>query len=251
MGHDQNPRWPVHTPVTPTPSTDWRVGITFGPMTEDEWTHLDWDPTYRIESDQWAEVTPRTSNVLLLAKLCDDDNLTSLLPYLPHAWAVELGNEPSFKGDQSPQQVRAWYDRAIPRIRDAGFWGPIITAGIANLNDDTLRAAYQSIKGLWPDIWFGWHGYDGWQSKIPALLEMLNGRAHAMTESGIPASEGTEAEIAARVAQDIALVQSSGSQTYIFYQLHDGTPGTALWDFGLHAYDGHWRQVEQSLKGAA
>lgn len=238
---------PIYTPVA-----DFRIGVTFAPFDQAEWDHFTWEPIWRVEQDQWADLELRSVPRLLLVKLMDDASITALLPFVtqPNVWGVELGNEPDFKQIR-PGDLNAWYKRVIPTIRNTGYGGLILTAGIANLNLDTLNDTYVSLMGLWPDILCGWHLYGATLDDIHRLQNMLNGRSHCMTEYGISASEGSEALVAARVEASIAMVKASGSLAYFDYQMHDGPPNTPDNDKGLHAWDGHWRMREEILKAAA
>lgn len=259
MGQHQNPQWPVRNPLPPAiPDPNFTVGLCYAPFDDTEWEHLQWVPVYRIHLDQAAMMVTRGASFLLIVDLCDSAQLEAAIPFLlsgPWAIGVELGNEPSFKGTFPPSIVNAWYQMAYRRLRDVGYPGHIVTAGIANLNADTLNAAYQSIQGLPPSMVFGWHFYDTAGPKIPALREMLGGRAHFMTEYGIRAATGTEAQVAEQATQDILTIKGSGAGLAFWYQLHDDIPGHPDFDFGIHTLgpphgDGHWRLVEQSLVNA-
>lgn len=256
MGQDQNPSWPVVNPLPPAiPDPNFTVGVCYAPFDESEWEHLDWVPIYRVHIDQAPLLAARGASFLAVVDLCSDASLEAMLPYLvsPAAIGVELGNEPSFQSP-SPSEIRDWYTRAYRRLRDVGYPGHIVTAGIANLNADTLNFAYQSIQGIPESIKFGWHAYDRWRGQIHALREMLHGRAHFMTETGIRAATGTEEAVAQMATDDLALIRSSGAGLAWWYQTHDDVPTAKDWDFGLHTLgppygDGHWRLVENSLKG--
>lgn len=230
-------------PIPPRlPNLPWEVGVTFAPFTEEEWAHVSWNPVWRVELDQVEEAIRRSTKVLVITKT--DDEVTRILPFLWKLWGVELGNEPDGK---NPSQLNQFYLRSVKTLRNNGFIGKIMTAGVANLNDDTLRWAKKSIQNLPPDIIFGWHAYGMWNSQLGKLHGMLEGRRHAMTESGYSNSAASEKDIAGLVAQDLQHVYDVGAMTYILYQMHDGPPGSYQGDFGLHAWDGHWRPVEQSL----
>jgi len=144
-------------------------------------------------------------------------------------------------------QVNAWYLKVIARLRAIGYTGRIVTAGVGNLDYATLQWLATSIKGLPPDIIIGWHGYSNWEGQIPQLLGVLAGRPHAMTETG-QSNAGTTEEVIYQTAQrQQNIVYNSGALTFIWYQMHDGQPGTSLSDWGIHALDTHWRKVEQAL----
>lgn len=260
------PQWPVVNPSPVTPDPNFAVGLCYAPFTDEEWDHLQWVPVYRVHLDQAPILAARQASFMAVVDLLDkdgkwiaDDNLDALMPSLlsgPWAVGLEDGNEPSFKGALSPDQMNAWHLRAYKKLRDAGFTGHIVTAGTANINDDTLNSAYQSIKNLPPDMVFGWHAYDAWQNQIDALRRMLNGRAHFMTETGIRAAGQTEEAVAAQAADYLTRVRNSGAGLGFWYQAHDGPPGTQDCDFGLRAwnvetntFEGRWRLIEQSVKG--
>jgi len=238
---------PAPIPISPRPPTvEWAVGITFAPFTDAEWGHFTWSPLWRVEIDQAEAVTARGLKPLFVAVCEDDSSVDAFVPYLGSAWGIELGNEPNFGEDAS--SVNAWYLKTIARLRSSGYQGRILTAGVGNLDANTLSWLQTSIQGLPADVIIGWHGYSNWQTQIPNLLGVLNGRPHAMTESGYAETVAQETQIAAQVVSDSALVKSSGAVTYIFYQMHDGPPNTPQNNFGLVTFDGlHWRPVEQSL----
>lgn len=232
------------------PSLPFFVGSTFGPFDDAERAHFAlWPkpPLWRVEIDQAADVEAHGASPLLVAVCESDASIDALLPFLASAWGLELGNEPNFGQDAS--SVNAWYLRTIARLQASGYKGRILTAGVGNLDTDTLGWLQTSIAALPADIIIGWHGYSAWQGQIPALLGVLNGRPHAMTESGSPQTPATEATVATQATKDWQTIYDSGAQTAIWYQTHDliMQPDS---NFGIHAYDGHWRPVEASLIGA-
>lgn len=247
------------TPIVPVPiqprsfSLGWRVGVTNAPFTTEEWAHLGGRGfLWRVEIGQAADVVARGEPLHLLAVAEDDDSVTALLPYVGAAQVFEMGNEPNWA--QDPESGNAWYKRTIPRLRDAGFAGTICTAGIANLNDDTLAWLTPSIAGLPSDICIAWHGYDGFQSavrqaQIGKLLAIIGTHPHMMTESGYEETRTNEDQVATQVAQDIVDVKASGALLYNFYQMHDDPRPTEA-KYGLVALDRHWRSVMQVLIGA-
>lgn len=255
MGQDQNSQWPVVNPLPPAvPDPNFTVGVCYAPFDDAEWLHLSWVPVYRVHIDQAPTLAARGASFLAVVDLCSDASLEAMLPHLvtPAAIGVELGNEPSFQSP-SPSEIRDWYNRAYRRLRDVGYSGHIVTAGIANLNADTLNHAYQSIQGIPESMVFGWHAYDNALLCIDDLREMLRGRPHWMTEYGIRAAVGSEESIAGMATINLAQIRASGAGLAFWYQTHDDVPTAKDWDFGLHTLgppygDGHWRLVEQSLK---
>ena len=241
-------RPPVVTPIPPSvPAPEFRAGTVFAPFSVEEWDHLAaWTPLYRVEADQAQTAIDKGVGPLLLAVAESDASVDALVPWLPRAWGIELGNEPNF--GQDAQSINGWYRRTIARLRAGGYTGRIITAGVGNIDDDTLRWLATSIEGLPPDIIIGWHAYSGWQGQIPALLRVLNGRPHAMTEWGLPQTPETEQASAEAARVDLAAIRASGALTGLWYQTHDD-PRPGQLRYGLHAYDGHWRPVEAVLSG--
>ena len=223
---------------------DWIVGTTFAPFNQTEYDYLAiHNFTYRCEpiKDNAAQsVVDQNESLLLLLDNANDPienfDVSIYRPYFeyPNLQAIELGNELNLEYKHRPATVNQFYHRAVNDLRNNGYTGNIITAGIMNLNNSTLRWAEKTIKNLPPDIIFGWHAYDDWREQLRRLQFLLKGRRHAMTVSG---SDIEDDEMAAEVVEaSIELVYQSGSLSYIHYQTHDGPPDTELNHCGLKLF---------------
>ena len=241
---------PVPVPPRP-PTTPFSVGLTFAPFTEPEWAHfMAWpkSPLWRVELDQAPVVQALSQSYLLVAIAESDASVQALLPYLPQAWGIELGNEPNF--GQDAVSVNAWYSRMIPLIRATGYQGHILTAGVGNIDDSTLQWLSTSLQGLPGDVVAGVHFYSAWHGQIPKLLGVLNARRWAMSESGMdqptPALEQQAVPYMASVCQS---AYDAGSLSCIGYQTHSAASGKDA-NFGIFRVDGTSRPWEQSMIGA-
>lgn len=242
---------PVPVPPRPT-GVEWRIGLTFAPFTPIEWDYFAAWPTpplWRVELDQAAQVQAKGVPYLLVAVAESDASVQALLPYLPQACGIELGNEPNFGQDAG--SVNAWYQRMILLIRSTGYAGRILTAGVGNIDDNTLGWLQASLVGLPSDVVAGAHFYSSWQGQIPKLLGVLKGRPWAMTESGMdqptPAAEQAAVPYMASVCQS---AYDAGALTCIGYQTHSAASGKDA-NFGIFPFGSLVaRPWEQSLIGA-
>ena len=242
---------PVPIPPRP-PSTEWHVGITNAPFDEAEWTYFQWAPFWRVGPDQYSIVN-RSSRVMLLLRTENDATVTAALPYLPKAWAVEMGNEPDIEdGGHDPTSVNGWYWRTIRTLRNSGYGGPICTAGVSNIEDNTLDWLQTSIAGLPDDIWICWHAYAGFHTpgQIGKLLALVGKHPHLMSEWGFEVHPGNDVSNATQATADLVTIKASGARGAFYYQMHSDPKLTEL-KYGIHDLDGSWHSVEQSLKGAS
>jgi len=237
---------PIPIPPRP-PETPWIVGSTFPPFSLEEYDYL--EPAhllYRVSpADGAAHVLDWGGSVLVLLNDAGDPlasfDVEDYRPYFDHprVWGIELGNELNLPYKRDPRSVNAFYLEAVDELRAAGYQGRIVTGGIMNLNDETLRWARKTIKGLPGDVIFGWHGYDDWRDQLEKLHGILNARRHAMTECGVWIED--EAIAAHLIHTGITQIYNAGSLCYVHYQTHDGAPNTELNSFGLREYSGAWR----------
>lgn len=227
------------------------VGVNFAPFTEEEWNVMNWTPLWRIEQDQVADVSARGKMTLLLARAQDDSSIDALIPFLNHSWGIELGNEPDIN-HHDPTAMNSWYQRMYNKIRSTGYTGNIVTGGVSSLSKNARKWLAESLVGLPQDMVVGWHGYDNAISNLNYLPGLVGGRRHAMTEFGIEnPNVGVEQQNAVACMQNFQAFQQSGALISIWYQMHDGAPGTKQNDFGIHAWDGHWRPVLKVLQTLA
>ncbi len=240
----------VSIPIPPRPVTaEWQVGVTNAPFTPAEWQLFPWQPLWRVSLNQAAAVTARTSHVLLLAGVEDDTSVMALLPFSRGVWGIELGNEPDLSRDC--HRVNAWYGRMVTLLRTGGFTGHILTAGIGNIDDASLTWGQCAMAGLPADVVFGWHAYAAWQGQLGKLLAILQGRPHAMTESGYPQPDAASEQTAAtQTAAALVLVKAAGALTYIDYQMHDDLPGRPASNFGVMTLEGRVRPILPVLQNA-
>lgn len=246
---------PPITPVTipQRGAAPFTVGLTFAPFTESEWSHFaTWPkpPCWRVEADQWLAVVLREPHQCLhmVAVTEDDHSVIDALRYMDRASFIELGNEPNF--GQDAVSVNAWYARQIAYLRAMGYTGTIITAGVGNIDDDTLRWLETSLHGLPPDIVAGVHFYSGWQGQIGKLLAVLKSRPWAMTESGMDQpTAALEQQAVPYVASVCDAVYAAGSLMCAGYQTHSASSGSNA-NFGIFRVDGSVRPWDTSLRAA-
>lgn len=243
---------PAPLPPRP-PATPWRIGLTFAPFTEAEWAWFaDWPaPLWRVEIDQAAVVQARGVPALLVAVAESDASVTALLPYLPGAWGIELGNEPNFAQDAA--SYGAWVQRMVPFIRATGYTGRILTAGVGNIDNDTLRWLETALEGVPAEVIAGWHCYGRClePGQTGRLARVLGGRANAMTESGMDQpTPALEAQAVGFIRQVCDAAYAVGSWTCIGYQTHSAPSGPDA-EFGVFRLDGTVRPWAAALRAAA
>lgn len=190
-------------------------------------------------------------------------------------YALEIGNEPDiacpFYADD-PAAFAAAVFACYGVASGAGFRGPVITGGIANLNNRGLRYLRRLLEDLpWPDddqLVVGMHRYpeagrgpwaphDQFESRADewrALRAIIGTRPVACTEFGYHTAPDqdpitlTDGDVAAAVLWDLDFYARAGACLACVYQLNDGPTDQAIDRYGVRYLDGAWKPVADGVK---
>jgi hypothetical protein len=201
---------------------------------------------------------------------------------LANYW-IEVGNEPDLSHVDyrtRPQDFAIAVQQTFDAVRAAGFIGPVVSGGIANLSRASLTYLERMLnEGLPADIVIGFHRYprglgpenpqhgfasreDEWQE----LQRLANGRAVACTEVGhhtaprkhtllgfIPwNTRVSDDHVAAHVVFDLEFFRSRGCLLTAVYQLNDGPSNDLHLDrYGIRRQDGTWKPAAAAIAAFA
>lgn len=189
-------------------------------------------------------------------------------------YAIEIGNEPDIACagySEHPEDFAEAIRQSLEAARGAGFLGPLITGGIANLNNRGFRylATMLSAPSMPDDVVIGFHRYpeagrsmlaphdrfesreDEWQM----LREIVGLRPVACTEFGYHTAQArpltlSDEDVADAVLFDLVFYEDRGALLGLVYQLNDG-PGDDWMDrYGVRTTAGVWKPVAERIKAA-
>jgi hypothetical protein len=179
-----------------------------------------------------------------------------------------------------PQDFAVAVEQTFDAVRAAGFAGPVVSGGIANLSRANLTYLERMLnQGLPADVIIGFHRYpkglkpqnpqDGFSSRDAEwqeLSRLANGRAVACTEMGhhtaprkyklwgfIPMTKRvSDDEVAEHVVFDLDYFRSRGCLLTAVYQLNDGPSDDIHHDrYGIRRQDGTWKPVAAAIRAFA
>lgn len=185
-------------------------------------------------------------------------------------YLIEIGNEPDIAHPGYSNAPRA-FARAVSQCAETarahGFTGPILSGGVANLDERGL-AYLANLTPLHPDVVVGFHRYPpsgrgplathlGFyadrEEEWDALLAVTRGRPLACTEFGYHTAEErfhtrTDAEVASSVLWELDFFERHGVSLACVYQLNDGPGDTWLDKFGVRTVAGVWKPVATEIQ---
>jgi hypothetical protein len=225
------------------------------------------DGTRRIEPHELAARARR------LVSAAGAAGLTSYL--------VEIGNEPDIAHEgysQHPSDFGEALRQSHEALRLAGFTGPIISGGVANLDDRGIGYLRSMLStGVVPDdVVIGFHRYpvtakgpeapergsSSRDNEWRALKQVTGTRVLACTEFGyhtapdrvlgIFKTHRTDQEAADGVMFDIRYFQERGVELAALFQINDGPdPNNFEHHFGIRRLDGTLKPVAIAIRQAS
>jgi hypothetical protein len=193
---------------------------------------------------------------------------------------LEVGNEPDLAHvdyKTRPQDFAVAVEQTFDAVRAAGFTGPVVSGGIANLSRANLTYLERMLnQGLPADVVIGFHRYprgltpanpqEGFSSRDAEwqeLQRLANGRGVACTEVGhhtaprkylfwgfIPLKKRvSDADVAQHVVFDLNYFKARGCLLTAVYQLNDGPNNDLHLDrYGIRRQAGTWKPVADAIQ---
>jgi hypothetical protein len=186
-----------------------------------------------------------------------------------HTYAIEIGNEPDIAHPDyanHPEDFAEAVRECHFAARVADFRGPVISGGIANLNDRGFRYLRRMLAcDALPldDLVIGFHRYpeanrgpfaphDRYTSRADewdTFAGLVGDRPVACTEFGYQTADVLDdAEVAAAVLWDLDFYEARGVQLAVVYQLTDGPTDTWIDRYGVRRSDGSWKPVAEAVR---
>lgn len=207
-------------------------------------------------------------------RLVDAANACGLTSY-----AVEVGNEPDIAHEgyaQHPEDFAEAVRQSHESLRAVGFDGPVISGGVANLDDRGRNYLGRMLAaGTVPgDVIVGFHrypptakghdaahGFGSREEEWRALTQVTADRGLACTEFGYHTApetllgvfrhRRTDEEVADDVLFDIRFFEQRGVEFAAVFQLNDGPDPTFFEDhFGIRRVDGTLKPVATAIQRA-
>jgi hypothetical protein len=191
-------------------------------------------------------------------------------------YAIEIGNEPDIACPgyaDHPEDFAEAIRQCLEAARAHQCPGPLITGGIANLNDRGLRYLSRMLKApsMPADgVTIGFHRYpeaghgplaphDHFQSRDDewaAFQQLVGTRPTACTEFGYHTAAShpqtlTDQNVAESVLWDLRFYDARQVGLACIYQLNDGPTDTWINRYGVRAQDGTWKPVAHAIQGLA
>lgn len=188
-------------------------------------------------------------------------------------YLFEIGNEPDLAHPdyaEHPEDFAEAIRQCHETARGQGFFGPIVSGGISNLNERGFQyLADLMATGVLPhDMIIGFHRYpesgrlhlaphQGFYSREEEW-ELLKDLTHpyqvACTEFGYSTfteqrgHTRTDAEVAMSVLWDLRFYEERSTTLAAVYQLNDGPTDDAESRYGVRAFDGTWKLVAEAIR---
>jgi hypothetical protein len=218
--------------------------------------HIGYPDGTRIEASELASITATVIQAAQAAELTD--------------YALEIGNEPDIAVPGYSEDPRAFANAVLDCLdtaRGLGFTGPVISGGIANLNNRGFRYLSRCLQARpsWPppDLVIGFHRYpeagrgpfaphdhfksrqDEWRT----FMNIVGARPVACTEFGYHTADNlTDADVADAVMWDLEFYTKRDARMACVYQLNDGPGDSYLDKYGVRYLDGVWKPVADAIQ---
>lgn len=218
--------------------------------------HISYPDGSRIEPETLVTITETVIQAAQAAELTD--------------YALEIGNEPDIAVEGYSEDPRAFAEAVrmcLEKAREMGFTGPVISGGIANLNNRGFRYLSRCLQArpAWPppDLVVGFHRYpeagrgplaphdrfksrqDEWRT----LQGLVGARPVACTEFGYHTADNlTDGDVTTAVLWDLNFYTVRHALMACIYQLNDGPGDSYLDKYGMRYLDGVWKPVAEAVR---